>query len=180
MTAGAGASCVVGLGVALTMYTHRLHDPQCGTVPGHWTARTRSWCSCVGHRAYRLRHPQHRHMLALLSQWFIRLPVPWQPKLPLGWLFQAGIRGGMGCWQLCIEVHVGYIVLDHSKCLGPANRYDIQGWCCTPGAIATWNLARAGSSDSSGRPDRLIDVDTCVMCCAFHPTEPVSLVAPHD
>jgi hypothetical protein len=54
-------------------------------------------------------------------------------------------------------------------------RYDIHGWCCLPGAIATWNLARLDShSDSSGRADRLINVDVCVMCCAFHPGEPVS------
>lgn len=56
-----------------------------------------------------------------------------------------------------------------------ACRYDISGWYCIPGAIATWNLVRLGSSssDSSGRPDRLVDVDACVMCCAFHPAEPV-------
>ncbi|KAF6254151.1 WD40-repeat-containing domain protein [Scenedesmus sp. NREL 46B-D3] len=53
-------------------------------------------------------------------------------------------------------------------------RYDVEGWCCIPGAIATWNLARIGHSTGSA-PDRLISADSCVMACAFHPTEPALL-----
>ncbi|WIA14099.1 hypothetical protein OEZ85_002646 [Tetradesmus obliquus] len=53
-------------------------------------------------------------------------------------------------------------------------RYDVDGWCCTPGAIATWNLARLGTTTGSS-PDRLIATDSCVMACAFHPAEPALL-----
>lgn len=52
-------------------------------------------------------------------------------------------------------------------------RYDIEGWCSYPGAVATWNLARGGLDENI--PDKYIPVDNCVMCCAFHPAEPVSM-----
>lgn len=52
-------------------------------------------------------------------------------------------------------------------------RYDVKGWANVPGAIATWNLARLGIN-TQANPDRLIQVDNSLMCCAFHPAEPVS------
>ena len=49
-------------------------------------------------------------------------------------------------------------------------RYDIPGWCEERGALATWNLAR--ESVNQHKPDTTIDVDNCLMCCAFHPEHP--------
>ena len=51
-------------------------------------------------------------------------------------------------------------------------RYDIPGWCSDRGALVTWNLAR--ESINQNRPDITIDVDNCLMSCAFHPEHPVS------
>jgi hypothetical protein len=50
-------------------------------------------------------------------------------------------------------------------------RYDISGWCTDRGALVTWNLGRESVKQS--KPDTLIDVDVCLMCCAFHPEHPV-------
>jgi hypothetical protein len=52
-------------------------------------------------------------------------------------------------------------------------RYDISGWCTDRGALVTWNLGR--ESVKQNKPDTLIDVDVCLMSCAFHPEHPVSL-----
>lgn len=49
-------------------------------------------------------------------------------------------------------------------------RYDIVGWCTFPGVLMTWNLARGEINQE--RPDNKLEADTCLMCCAFHPTHP--------
>lgn len=49
-------------------------------------------------------------------------------------------------------------------------RYDIPGWCEDRGALVTWNLARENVNQT--RPDITIDVDNCLMSCAFHPEHP--------
>mmetsp|Transcript_27063 Transcript_27063/g.59154 ORF Transcript_27063/g.59154 Transcript_27063/m.59154 type:complete len:588 (-) Transcript_27063:554-2317(-) len=49
-------------------------------------------------------------------------------------------------------------------------RYDVVGWCTDRGALATWNVARKALDQS--KPDTLIDVDNCLMACAFHPDHP--------
>ncbi|GFR49871.1 hypothetical protein Agub_g11973, partial [Astrephomene gubernaculifera] len=49
-------------------------------------------------------------------------------------------------------------------------RYDVVGWCTSPGLLATWNLAR--EEVNASRPDARVDTDTCLMSCAFHPTHP--------
>ncbi|MEW5310407.1 MAG: hypothetical protein WDW38_002207 [Sanguina aurantia] len=49
-------------------------------------------------------------------------------------------------------------------------RYDVVGWCTHPGALATWNLAR--DEMKPNKPDVRIDVDNCLMACAYHPAHP--------
>jgi hypothetical protein len=49
-------------------------------------------------------------------------------------------------------------------------RHDIPGWCEDRGALATWNLARGNINQS--KADITIDVDNCLMSCAFHPETP--------
>lgn len=50
-------------------------------------------------------------------------------------------------------------------------RYDIAGWCTDRGALVTWNLGRDVINQT--KPDTKIDVDNCLMSCAFHPDHPV-------
>lgn len=52
----------------------------------------------------------------------------------------------------------------------PVSRHDIPGWCEDRGALATWNLARGNVNQS--KADVTIDVDNCLMSCAFHPETP--------
>ncbi|KAG1673700.1 hypothetical protein FOA52_010569 [Chlamydomonas sp. UWO 241] len=49
-------------------------------------------------------------------------------------------------------------------------RYDIPGWCEDRGVLATWNLGR--ESVNQNKADVSIDVDNCLMACAFHPEHP--------
>lgn len=53
-------------------------------------------------------------------------------------------------------------------------RYDIAGWCNDKGALATWNMGRTGGHVA--QPDRIVETDVCLMCCAYHPEQP-ALVA---
>lgn len=48
-------------------------------------------------------------------------------------------------------------------------RMDHQDWCTHKGALCTWNLDRRGLS--STKADIVIDVPSCLMCVAFHPTK---------
>lgn len=50
----------------------------------------------------------------------------------------------------------------------------MAGWCSDKGALVTWNLGREGVARR--KPDMVIDVDVCLMSCAFHPEHPVSLL----
>eukprot|EP00798_Chlamydomonas_sp_ICE-L_P001991 gene1991-33412_t len=49
-------------------------------------------------------------------------------------------------------------------------RYDIVGWCTDRGALVTWNLGRETVNPS--KPDVNIEVDNCLMSCAYHPVHP--------
>jgi len=49
-------------------------------------------------------------------------------------------------------------------------RYDIQGWCSSPGMLCTWNLNRRELDPN--KADMSIETDSCLMCCAFHPRHP--------
>jgi len=53
-------------------------------------------------------------------------------------------------------------------------RFDVEGWCTYPGALCTWNLQR--SEVNPNKPDAVVELDSCLMCCAFHPKHP-ALVA---
>lgn len=46
-------------------------------------------------------------------------------------------------------------------------RHDIPGWCEDRGALTTWNLGHG--SVNQYKADITIDVDNCLMACAFHP-----------
>lgn len=45
------------------------------------------------------------------------------------------------------------------------------GWCTDPGALAVWNLARGDVNPT--KPDAHVEVDNCLMACAYHPAHPV-------
>ncbi|KAL3131874.1 WD repeat-containing protein 34 [Trebouxia sp. C0009 RCD-2024] len=49
-------------------------------------------------------------------------------------------------------------------------RFDVEGWCLQPGKLCTWNLARPGFDGT--KPDIIVEVDSCLQCCAFHPQQP--------
>uniref|UniRef100_A0A7R9V7G1 Uncharacterized protein n=1 Tax=Chlamydomonas euryale TaxID=1486919 RepID=A0A7R9V7G1_9CHLO len=49
-------------------------------------------------------------------------------------------------------------------------RHDIPGWCEDRGVLATWNLGR--DTINPTKADVNIDVDNCLMSCAFHPEHP--------
>ena len=51
-----------------------------------------------------------------------------------------------------------------------------MGWCTDRGALVTWNLGR--ESINTSKPDVNIEVDNCLMACAFHPDHPVGTA--HD
>lgn len=49
-------------------------------------------------------------------------------------------------------------------------RYDIVGWCTTPGALTTWHVGREDVNPT--KPDIKISTSSCLMCCAYHPHHP--------
>ncbi|KAF8066252.1 Wdr34 [Scenedesmus sp. PABB004] len=54
-------------------------------------------------------------------------------------------------------------------------RYDAAGWCCVPGAVATWSLGRAGAAPGAPPPERLLPVGSGATALAFHPDQPALL-----
>ena len=49
-------------------------------------------------------------------------------------------------------------------------RFDVTGWCDSPGALCVWNLRRADVDP--GRPHVVMETSSCLQCVAFHPTKP--------
>ena len=49
-------------------------------------------------------------------------------------------------------------------------RFDVTGWCDSPGALCVWNLRRADVDP--GRPHVVMETSSCLQCVAFHPTNP--------
>ncbi|XP_068212736.1 cytoplasmic dynein 2 intermediate chain 2-like [Palaemon carinicauda] len=45
-----------------------------------------------------------------------------------------------------------------------------EDWCDHKGVVTTWNINR--SDFDSNQPEKLIEVSSCVLCVAFHPTNP--------
>lgn len=51
-------------------------------------------------------------------------------------------------------------------------RYDIEGWCNTPGALCVWNIGD-GSVDPTTKGSMKVEkTETCLMCCTYHPAHP--------
>ena len=49
-------------------------------------------------------------------------------------------------------------------------RFDVTGWCDSPGALCVWNLRRADVDP--GRPHVVMETSSCLQCVAFHPQKP--------
>lgn len=49
-------------------------------------------------------------------------------------------------------------------------RYDHEDWCTHKTALCTWNLERRNIDES--KPDTILELSCCLMCVAFHPTNP--------
>jgi WD40 repeat protein len=49
-------------------------------------------------------------------------------------------------------------------------RYDHTNWCNHKSALCTWNIDRR--TIDPARPDVVVEVPTCLMCLAFHPSLP--------
>jgi hypothetical protein len=60
--------------------------------------------------------------------------------------------------------------LRHIACAAMTCRFDIAGWSTSPGALATWNLARQGGDSS---PNVWLELEEGLTALAFHPTAPV-------
>jgi WD40 repeat protein len=54
-------------------------------------------------------------------------------------------------------------------------RFDVTGWCDSPGALCVWNLRR--SDVDPRKPDFLFETDSCLQCVAFHPADPAVVAA---
>ena len=49
-------------------------------------------------------------------------------------------------------------------------RFDVTGWCDSPGALCVWKLRRADVDP--GRPHVVMETSSCLQCVAFHPQKP--------
>ena len=54
-------------------------------------------------------------------------------------------------------------------------RFDVTGWCDSPGALCVCNLRR--SDVDPRKPDFLFETDSCLQCVAFHPADPAVVAA---
>jgi WD40 repeat protein len=54
-------------------------------------------------------------------------------------------------------------------------RFDVTGWCDSPGALCVWNLRRADVDPR--RPHVTLETSSCLQCVAFHPTDPSFIAA---
>ena len=54
-------------------------------------------------------------------------------------------------------------------------RFDVTGWCDSPGALCAWNLRRADIDPH--KPDHVMETSDCLQCVAFHPEDPALVAA---
>ena len=54
-------------------------------------------------------------------------------------------------------------------------RFDVTGWCDSPGALCAWNLRRVDIDPH--KPDHVIETSDCLQCVAFHPEDPAVVAA---
>ena len=54
-------------------------------------------------------------------------------------------------------------------------RFDVTGWCDSPGALCVWNLRRTDVDPR--RPHVTLETSSCLQCVAFHPTDPSFIAA---
>ena len=57
---------------------------------------------------------------------------------------------------------------------GAFGRFDHEDWCTHKSFLCTWNLDRRGMTEN--KPDMSIDLQSCLMCIAFHPKNPAWIV----
>lgn len=49
-------------------------------------------------------------------------------------------------------------------------RFDHEDWCTHKTSLCTWNLERRNLDEN--KPDTVLEVSSCLMCTAFHPSNP--------
>ena len=54
-------------------------------------------------------------------------------------------------------------------------RFDVTGWCDSPGALCVWNLRREDVDPR--KPDQTFETDACLQCVAWHPVDPAVVAA---
>ena len=54
-------------------------------------------------------------------------------------------------------------------------RFDVTGWCDSPGALCVWNLRREDVDPR--KPDSIFETDSCLQCVAWHPVDPAVVAA---
>ena len=54
-------------------------------------------------------------------------------------------------------------------------RFDVTGWCDSPGALCVWNLRRRNVDPRT--PDHTFETDSCLQCVAWHPADPAVVAA---
>ena len=54
-------------------------------------------------------------------------------------------------------------------------RFDVTGWCDSPGALCVWNLRREDVDPR--KPDQTFETDSCLQCVAWHPVDPAVVAA---
>ena len=54
-------------------------------------------------------------------------------------------------------------------------RFDVMGWCDSPGALCVWNLRREDVDPR--KPDSIFETDSCLQCVAWHPVDPAVVAA---
>ena len=92
--------------------------------------------------------------------------TPYPPDGPAGGAadFWAGLQPTGVSWSASgYQLAVSY------------GRFDVSGWCDSPGALCVWNLRREDINPC--KPDQVMEVDNCLQCVAFHPTHPALVVA---
>ena len=81
-----------------------------------------------------------------------------------------GADGGGGFpWADLIPTGVSWNASGYSLAVS-YGRFDVTGWCDSPGALCVWNLRRADVDP--GRPHVVMETSSCLQCVAFHPQKP--------
>ena len=77
-------------------------------------------------------------------------------------------------WQNLVPTGVSWSSTGHSIAVS-YGRFDVTGWCDSPGALCVWNLRK--QSIDPKKPDHAFETDSCLQSVSCHPTVPSLICA---